>query len=138
MDKKYYKNATGMTLIEVLTAIAILSVISSVVYGVFTNTEKTGRQIQSHVNLRQDANIIITQLRHIHQEENAMDQDKNRFYEINTNDLLPRSDIQFTTITLNECIYTEKKNKLDTPCLADKQKDLIVKFTLQDKKKLSI
>ncbi|WP_158235277.1 prepilin-type N-terminal cleavage/methylation domain-containing protein, partial [Pseudomonas sp. 2822-15] len=59
-------NHSGFSLLEVLLVLAIstLVLLSSfgLVFAVYNHSEKT----ESHINLRQEANIIVTNLREQH------------------------------------------------------------------------
>ncbi|MGE8078451.1 prepilin-type N-terminal cleavage/methylation domain-containing protein [Peribacillus loiseleuriae] len=64
---KQVNKESGITLIEVLAALAITGIIGSVVYAVFFQTVHVKEKTQSHNELRQEANIVMTQLRSIHE-----------------------------------------------------------------------
>ncbi|UCZ52142.1 type II secretion system GspH family protein [Bacillus shivajii] len=70
MLKKYTKNQSGITLLELLASLTIsliiIGLLSAVLISSFTQTERT----QSHIHLRQEANAIVLELRRIHSEGN--------------------------------------------------------------------
>ncbi|MBD8068858.1 type II secretion system protein J [Bacillus sp. PS06] len=70
--KKYLSQQAGITLIELLATIAISSMVLGLGYSVLTTTLKYNDKTQSHINLRQEANLIITQMRQQHQARNAI------------------------------------------------------------------
>jgi prepilin-type N-terminal cleavage/methylation domain-containing protein len=61
------KNEKGLTMIELLAAITILFIISSVIYGVLIGANKNYQQISRKTNLEQEANIIISTVKNYHQ-----------------------------------------------------------------------
>ncbi|WP_368503325.1 type II secretion system protein J [Alkalihalophilus sp. As8PL] len=71
MFKKYLSNESGFTLLEVLATLVISSILIGITYGVLTTTVTFNEKSTSHIDLRQEANIIITQLRQKHQEEES-------------------------------------------------------------------
>lgn len=60
------KNENGITLIELLAAISILVIISSLIYGVLIGVNKNYNQLSSKSNLNQEANIILATLKNYH------------------------------------------------------------------------
>jgi type II secretory pathway pseudopilin PulG len=60
------KSEKGITLIELLAALSILMIISSVIYSVFFGINKNYKQISEKTNLQQDANIIISSIKNYH------------------------------------------------------------------------
>jgi prepilin-type N-terminal cleavage/methylation domain-containing protein len=60
------KNEKGITLIELLAAISILVIISSLIYGVLIGVNKNYNQLSSKTNLNQEANIILATLKNYH------------------------------------------------------------------------
>ena len=64
---KRIRNESGITLIEVLATLTITAIIGSVVYGVLFQTIHARDKTQSHIDLRQEANIVMTQLRTMHE-----------------------------------------------------------------------
>ncbi|WP_028392102.1 prepilin-type N-terminal cleavage/methylation domain-containing protein [Bacillus cihuensis] len=64
---KQVNKESGITLIEVLATLAITGIIGSVLYAVFFQTVHIKVKTQSHNELRQEANIVMTQLRSIHE-----------------------------------------------------------------------
>ncbi|MDQ0159810.1 PulJ/GspJ family protein [Alkalibacillus salilacus] len=67
MINKYLKQQKGVTLVEVLGALAILSIISILAFNVLGNTFQYNEKTQAHTDIRQEANYIITQMRESHQ-----------------------------------------------------------------------
>ncbi|MEK4969073.1 type II secretion system protein [Cytobacillus sp. FSL R7-0696] len=134
MGKYNYKNNIGMTLIEVLATIAILSIISSVIYGTFISIEKTKSKTFTSVNLRQESNLIMAYLRDLHQVKYATTPQ----YSLSLPSLLLRNDIHFKDISIKPanqsradpyCSYHEDDVKPLEDCLISS--DVIdVQFTL--------
>lgn len=59
-------NQKGITLIEVLVTLAILVIVSGLVYGVFFQSLTSYEKTQSHALLRQEANVILVELTAAH------------------------------------------------------------------------
>jgi prepilin-type N-terminal cleavage/methylation domain-containing protein len=61
------RNERGLTLIEVLVTLAILSIIGVIIWNVFFQGYLYSKNAMSRNSLQQEANIIITNLKKIHQ-----------------------------------------------------------------------
>lgn len=72
MCKRYISQQEGITLIELLAALAITSLIIILSFSVLTSTFKFNDKSQAHINLRQEANILITNIRKHHQKQEAV------------------------------------------------------------------
>ena len=70
MKENYFRNESGITLIELLATISIIAIISSLLWGALTVTFKQSERTEEHVNLRQEANMIVTKLRTMHLQGN--------------------------------------------------------------------
>lgn len=68
MFKKLYSRESGFTLIEVLAVVVISAIIIGLISNVLLSTIKYNDKMQSHVNLRKEANLIITQVRQLYQD----------------------------------------------------------------------
>lgn len=66
---KQIKNQSGITLIEVLATITILSIVSIIIYNVFFNGLQYSSQAKDTVSIQQEANYLLTILKEQH--ENA-------------------------------------------------------------------
>ncbi|RSL32378.1 prepilin-type N-terminal cleavage/methylation domain-containing protein [Salibacterium salarium] len=66
--KQLLQKESGVTLIELLATIVISSIVIGLVTSVLVSSLNFNDKTQSHINLRQEANIIITELRQQHQE----------------------------------------------------------------------
>ena len=67
---KKLRNESGITfLIEVLATVTITAIIGSVVYGVLFQTIHARDKTQAHIDLRREANIVMTQLRTMHEND---------------------------------------------------------------------
>jgi prepilin-type N-terminal cleavage/methylation domain-containing protein len=64
---QYRNNENGITLIEVLAAIAIFSIIMGLLTNVVINSFNYHEKNYDNLKLGQEANLIITKLRNIHQ-----------------------------------------------------------------------
>ncbi|MGY3717129.1 prepilin-type N-terminal cleavage/methylation domain-containing protein [Sutcliffiella cohnii] len=114
-------NESGITLIEVLVTLLIVTIVSGLVTGVMISSVNYNKKAHSHINLRQEANLIISSLREKLKEEE---------FTLCYQDLLGQSDITFEDISLqNQTIEIDK----ETPCGTIKtDQDLIIEFTLKD------
>lgn len=77
---KKSNNESGMTLIEVLATLTITAIIGSVVYAVFFQTLNSKEKTQSHNELRQEANVVMTQLRTMHDNSESLWYDIDMMY----------------------------------------------------------
>lgn len=118
MIKKLLTNSYGITLIELLVTLTILTMITGVTFGVLTTAIKYNEKTQSHVNLRQEANILVTTMRQQHQGDQA--------YTVCYDEDYYESRIEFAEITLMQS--GEGVNCSSTDPLVD----LVVNFTLKD------
>lgn len=66
---KQIKNEAGLTLIEVLATITILSIVSVIIYNVFTSGLRYSSKAEETVLIQQEANYLLTLLKEQH--ENA-------------------------------------------------------------------
>ncbi|ART77456.1 hypothetical protein B4U37_15980 [Sutcliffiella horikoshii] len=134
MTKKNLLNEQGITLIELLATIVISSLIIGLVTNVFISASKQNELVTNHNSLRQEANLIISKLRQIHQAESytLCYESNNQFYFDKqftnkiTSDQFYFSDVLIdnssTSITSNgQCIEN-----------VDVLSPLLVKFTLQN------
>jgi Tfp pilus assembly protein FimT len=67
MKRKIWSSQDGLTLVELLAGLAISTIVvgllSMILYSALKNNEIT----QSHIDLRQEANVIVTKLRTVHE-----------------------------------------------------------------------
>ncbi|MDP4084545.1 MAG: prepilin-type N-terminal cleavage/methylation domain-containing protein [Bacillota bacterium] len=56
----------GLTLIELLTTLTILFIVSTLIYGVLININKNYSKIEDQNNLEQQANYIISTIKNYH------------------------------------------------------------------------
>ena len=61
------KNERGITLIELLAALALVFVIGSLVFSVFMSTQENYKQSELKSSAHRQVNILLTQLTNIHQ-----------------------------------------------------------------------
>ncbi|WP_100371702.1 DUF7305 domain-containing protein [Bacillus sp. FJAT-45037] len=118
MYKKITSNQSGLTLIEVLITLLLVSLIGGISFSLLLMTTGHNDRTQSHINLRQEANLIVTTLRQQHHGEE---------YQVCFNDLLPRSQIEFDDITLVNNSVT-----ISDCDMVDPTYHLQVNFTLSD------
>lgn len=143
--KKYVQNERGLTLIELLATIVIGAIVIGLATSVFVSAAKQNKTTYEHNALRQEANLIITKLRQIHQEPDSNEEpySYSLCYESNEKIYL---DTTLTNSLGNENYKfknVEFINAIDTPdsyktidstndCLnnVDIYSPLLVKFTL--------
>ena len=77
---KIITNEKGLTLIDVLAVISIGSIVSILVWSAFNGSVKTYHKTAEHINLRQEANILIETLsnRHKRKEDIIIDYDSEK------------------------------------------------------------
>ncbi|MEH7439881.1 prepilin-type N-terminal cleavage/methylation domain-containing protein [Neobacillus drentensis] len=82
------KNQKGITLVEVLAALSILLIISSVIYGVLISSKRNYNNISERVNLNQEANLILATMKNYHQKESlhSLDVNSKEYYLIKYDD----------------------------------------------------
>ncbi|SFB16370.1 MULTISPECIES: type II secretion system protein [unclassified Bacillus (in: firmicutes)] len=64
------KNQKGITLIEVLATLAILSLVSTLIYGVFIGSQQNFKRISTKTSLSQEANLIVATIKNYHTKNN--------------------------------------------------------------------
>ncbi|MDX5475614.1 MAG: prepilin-type N-terminal cleavage/methylation domain-containing protein [Bacillaceae bacterium] len=62
-------NEKGITLVELLAALTIAFIISGLVAAIFFQTFRNADRSDSHINLRQEANIIVQMFSTAHEKE---------------------------------------------------------------------
>ncbi|MBY0123971.1 hypothetical protein [Bacillus sp. S/N-304-OC-R1] len=118
MLKKYLFKEAGITLLELLVTLLLVTTLLGTFFGVLSSTFKFNNKTQSHINLRQESNIIITQMRQRHQEKN---------YSVCHDSLVQNVNISIDKLWINNNFI----NKGD--CISiDSSYDLNIKFTLKD------
>ena len=65
------KNRYGLTLIELLAALAIGTIVIGLAFSVLHTSMNTYKKSESQQLLQQEANLMVTQLRNIHQANSA-------------------------------------------------------------------
>ncbi|MGJ7912310.1 prepilin-type N-terminal cleavage/methylation domain-containing protein [Neobacillus sp. LXY-1] len=78
------KNQKGLTLVELLAAITILLLISSVIFGVLINSNKNYKSLTEKINLNQEANLLLATIRNYHQKQSlhSFDSNNNEIYKL--------------------------------------------------------
>ncbi|CAM5183030.1 hypothetical protein UACE39S_05326 [Ureibacillus acetophenoni] len=71
MIRRFANNERGITLIELLITIAIFSLISILAFNVLTTSLKQKNKVEDHIDVRQEANLILAKWRQIHEEESS-------------------------------------------------------------------
>lgn len=90
--KKPFRNQSGVTLIELLATIVISSLLIGVFYGVFNSSFIFDQKVQSNINLKQEANLIISKLKQLHQ---------GGIYNLCYDSLITNNNIHFNSINLD-------------------------------------
>lgn len=81
--RKYITKQYGFTLLELLATIAISGIFITIIFSVITSTFYQNDKTLSHVNLRQEANLIITDIRNKHQDNVKICMDEFSHYNSN-------------------------------------------------------
>lgn len=66
------KNNRGVTLFEVLSVIAIGSIVSILVWSALNSSVKTYHHTAEHISLQQEANLLIETLSNLHKQKEEM------------------------------------------------------------------
>jgi prepilin-type N-terminal cleavage/methylation domain-containing protein len=120
---KPLSNQSGFTLIELLASLVISCMLVGITFGVLNSSLKLSNKTQSHVNIRQEANIIISKLRQQHQGGE---------YSLCYESFIYNNKISFKEIKINNnsnSVIINKTNKCNN---IKPTEDLYVKFTLAD------
>ncbi|HZG60707.1 MAG TPA: prepilin-type N-terminal cleavage/methylation domain-containing protein [Anoxybacillus sp.] len=64
--KKILKSQRGLTLIELLAVLALLAIVGTVVTSGLINSMKAYQSSTEHINLRQEANLLIETISNLH------------------------------------------------------------------------
>ncbi|MEC2072274.1 PulJ/GspJ family protein [Alkalihalophilus marmarensis] len=115
---KHLKNERGITLLEVLAVLTLLGIVGAVTFNLLTTSVTNTNKTQSHIDLRQEANILLSLLRQKHSVDTP--------YELNADNLIGRSDVHF------EQIFINSQSLLDGPLSPNIEEHLHVVFTLND------
>ncbi|MBW8350215.1 type II secretion system GspH family protein [Bacillus sp. IITD106] len=118
MIKKYITQQQGITLLELLATIAISTLIIGLTFSVLFSSKKFNDKTEAYSNLRQEANIIISNIRKHHENLEKVCYDQ----------LLTQNNISMD-IQINEVEL--KSGNCWNPTISN---DTHVKFTLKDKK----
>ena len=65
------KNQSGITLIEVLATLTILSLLLGIIYSVFFNGLQYSSKAKNTVSIQQEANYLLTLLKEQHEKVNS-------------------------------------------------------------------
>ncbi|MED1603135.1 prepilin-type N-terminal cleavage/methylation domain-containing protein [Alkalihalophilus marmarensis] len=108
MLTKYIVKEKGLTLLEVLATIVISSLFIAIIYNVLLSTFSFNEKTSSHINLRQEANLMMTLLR---EEHKALSDEKYNFC-FESPDLI--DEIELKELSDDETTITDIK---DNPCV---------------------
>ncbi|MEA3321052.1 MAG: prepilin-type N-terminal cleavage/methylation domain-containing protein [Bacillota bacterium] len=143
--KKYVQNERGLTLIELLATIAIGAIVIGLATSVFVSAAKQNKTTYEHNALRQEANLIITKLRQIHQEPDSNEEpysyslcyesNKKIYLDTTLTNSLGNENYKFKNVEFINAIETADSYKtIDSTndCInsVDIYSPLLVKFTL--------
>ena len=123
------KNETGITLIEVLATLTITAIIGSVVYAVFFQTLHANEKTKAHNELRQEANIVMTQLRTMHEKGDSIWYSSDMLYkdEEKNNPLSTENNFHITKVQINDTELVSGDSKL-----LSSESTFKVAFTIKD------
>ncbi|MGG3798292.1 PilW family protein [Metabacillus fastidiosus] len=119
------KNENGLTLVEVLVGLAILSIVMVILGGLLIDGFKNSDKSEKITTLQQEANLIITELRNIHWKN------ENYIIHFNKDSIITEK----SQITLNEK-YNYKFEKFDKT--ENKYIDMTGELTSQEMNNLPI
>ena len=68
---KQWKNQRGVTLIEVLATLTIMSLFGGIVYGVFINGMNYSSKAKDTVSIQQEANYVLTILKEMQEKKDS-------------------------------------------------------------------
>ncbi|GAE27332.1 hypothetical protein JCM9140_3466 [Halalkalibacter wakoensis JCM 9140] len=119
--KQIVKKQGGFALVEVLLTLVLFIIIITMGYGVLSTTISSSDKSYSYTNLRQEANLIITQVREEHQEG---DEEK---YILCYEDLLANNQLDFYELNVRN-VSMDEGECVEIP----RDEHLAVSFLLND------
>lgn len=119
MFKNHLDNQKGITLVEVLAVLLLLSIILTLSFSIFINVVEQNARSTSHVNVRQEANLVISQIRNKHYTEESEE------YALCLEDVQPSQQFEFDSFSIDGTPFENCQNK-------NPHEDLLVSFTLLD------
>ncbi|OCA91268.1 hypothetical protein A8F94_05250 [Bacillus sp. FJAT-27225] len=131
------KNEKGITLIELLAAIAILSIVSSLVFGVLISSNKNYTKLSAKTDLSREANLIIATIKDYHLKKTSYILDYKDVSSTEKRAYIGSStpDIDLTKKNLNIKIKVGKTNGFEGtfPLTVDTKEPLYIHLELRDK-----
>lgn len=118
------KDQHGITLIELLITLTILSIVGVLIWSVFSQGTKFSSQAMTKNAMQQEANIIISSLKKIHQTSSS--------YDIVSNDCSIKVKTEKKTEVFEHpqlCFETDNNISAVDPNL----EDISIKLTIKDK-----
>ncbi|MDQ0244627.1 prepilin-type N-terminal cleavage/methylation domain-containing protein [Bacillus fengqiuensis] len=103
------KNNKGFTLLEVLAVIVIGSIVSILVWSAFNNSVKTYHKTSQHIDLRQEANILVETLSNLHKRKETLNLQYDR---------------ENKKLYINEDLFNKKNYKIDVSFRGPANEDL--------------
>ncbi|KMJ60296.1 hypothetical protein AB685_05630 [Bacillus sp. LL01] len=120
MKRKIILNQSGVTLLEVLVSLAILAFLGTLTFSVLITTINHEKTTSSHINLRQESNIIISTIRQDHQKPSPT-------YSLCPGNLVSNNELGFMDFSINQTIIEEND------CMeVNTSEQIDVDFTLVD------
>ncbi|MGM0874443.1 MAG: PulJ/GspJ family protein [Bacillota bacterium] len=139
MIKNFIYKQSGFTLHELLAGITISTMVIGLLSSVLIMSFKHNEYTQSHINLTQEANLIMTKLRQAHQEEsyNLCYYNGRIYYDSEKKDSLTSEKVTLKAIEENGVMIENGSFHISEsnpdPCvLIDTSKPLLVTLTLVD------
>lgn len=136
--KRFYNfliNNRGLTLVEVLAAVAIASILIGLITSVLLSTLKQNNMTQSHNAIRQEANYTVTKLRNTHKDHTytiCYADDKKIYLDATKSNLLANSKFTFSEVMIENVGIGKIDRTNQCIDLVDVEEPLQVQFTLED------
>jgi type II secretory pathway pseudopilin PulG len=113
---KLIKNQVGITLIEVLATLTILSFLMVIVYNVFFNGLNYSSQAKDTVSIQQEANYLLTLLKELHENED--------FYTVTVEE--DHQTVTINEISVNNPQFLYQVCNLNDPSPCNEQNTIVI------------
>ncbi|WP_280769705.1 PulJ/GspJ family protein [Salipaludibacillus daqingensis] len=142
MLKQRANNESGLTLIELLVTISISTMVVGLLGSILLSTFNHSQQSKAHINLRQEGNYLITQLKQVHGRENytLCYEGDTLFFNGRPMETLAHEGVHIRGIDEEASLFEHDGSTLksdgtttcDNPLVVDGEKELHVSLTLSD------